>query len=421
MVEKLRFYFFNPVFTSTLILLFVFYTPVFNLKFETGVLSLLQLTDFSRVDGQILSTPVKSEKGKYYSAQFRLDKCWDKNNLSSTCNGKIKILIPTEFVEAHYPGKLYSISNSTNNCIYEKGGLYTFEVKPIQNGLIVKDCIENHWDNSFTGKTSYFRSLFRLQFKRLMFNWGKAGGLLLALLSGAKEYTEDSITNAFKFAGLSHILALSGMHLSMFSGIAMFIGKKSKRKKLSFIIRIISLILFVWFAGFSPSLLRAFICAVLVLLASIIDIPDPDMLIILCTSFLIQIVISPTDIPNLGFILSYGALAGILIFNKTFHKLYIKFISKYFSASISSSTSAQIITVPICFKNFGFYSPIGIIATCFVSPLISLFIYTGLVCIVLSLIFPFMANISAIFMNFLYNIIKYIVLTFAKVPVWRLN
>ena len=59
------------------------------------------------------------------------------------------------------------------------------------------------------------------------------------------------------------------MHLSMFSAIALFFGKRAGIKKLTFILRIITLIAFVWFAGFSPSLTRAFICAMLMIVANI--------------------------------------------------------------------------------------------------------------------------------------------------------
>ena len=49
-----------------------------------------------------------------------------------------------------------------------------------------------------------------------MYMWGSAGGLLLALLSASKEYTSSAFSDAFRLAGLSHILALSGMHVSIF-------------------------------------------------------------------------------------------------------------------------------------------------------------------------------------------------------------
>ena len=207
----------------------------------------------------------------------------------------------------------------------------------------------------------------------------------------------------------------------MFSGIALFIGGKIGKKKLTFIIRVIALILFVWFAGFSPSLLRAFICSFLMIIAALANVSKPDMLIILCFSFLMQTIISPGDIYNTGFILSYSALAGILLTNKFFEKFYIRFLPKTLALSVSSSTGAQIFTAPISLKIFGTFSPIGIIATTVVSPIITIFIYAGLSLILLSLIFPFLSVPSGIFINFLYTIIKFLVNIFSKAFIWRIN
>lgn len=421
MVSSKKKLFLNPIVFATAILIFVFYTPCFKIKLYEKPQFLFSQNQIKNICGVIKSSPIKQESQKYYSCSFELINVSTDKGLSSNAKGKIRILIPSQMVEAFFPGKLYSTSKSTINCIYEQGGTYSFDGIFNKDFFIVKNCIKNDWEKSFIGRISYFRALIRLQFKRLMYTWGKAGGFVLALLSGAKEYLDKDIAIAFRKSGLSHILALSGMHLSMFSGLAIFIGKKAKRKKLSFIIRIISLILFVWFAGFSPSLLRAFICASLVLFCSLIDIPNPNMFIILCCSFILQSMISPSDLQNIAFILSYGALSGIILFNSIIRKFYIKIIPPSISSSLSSSTSAQIFTVPISLKVFGSYSPIGLIATCFISPLITIFIYSSLFFIILSLIFPFLSNISAIFMNFLYTIIKALVKIFSKAPIWSFN
>lgn len=408
------------LFLAVFVLIIILYSPLFKLNLNRGVFCLKDLSNIDSITGTIKTSPAKGSNGKYYSSTFIIKSVKYKMEKYG-CNGEIKIQIPSSLVEAYFPGKLFSKSKSKENGLFETGGIYSFSVHVSKGVFYVSECMEVAWPETVKGRIQYFRAQTRLGFKRLMSSWGKAGGLLVALLCGSREYTDDTISEAFRKAGLSHILALSGMHLSLFSGIAMFVGKKSKRKQLSFIIRIIALILFVWFAGFSPSLLRAFICAMLVLFASVVDEQSPDMLVILCFSFILQIIISPSDLQSLGFILSYSALSGIIIFNRFFKVLYIKLVPNYVAVSLASSTSAQIFTIPISMAKFGTYSPVGIIATCFISPLITLFIYSGLIFILLSLIFPFMSNLGAFFMNLLYNVINYMVLIFSKAPVWRLN
>ena len=366
------------------------------------------------------STPVKISSGKYYSANLSVNKLYSKTSNSSAF-GTIKVYIPTEMVESYFPGKLFSLAKNKGAFIYEAGASYTFQGKFSKDGFYVKECSSCSWPTNLFGKIDYFRALCRLHFKRLMYKWGQGGGLLLALLSGSKEYTESTTSDAFKNAGLSHILALSGMHLSMFSAISLFLVNIIGRKKLTYIIRIIALIFFVWFAGFSPSLLRAFICAILSLLSTMYGSKKTDLLLILCFSFLLQSIISPSDIYNIGFIMSYGALAGIIISSSFFRFFYSKLFPNFISNSLAASSGAQIITAPISLKVFGSFAPIGIIATSIVSPLITIFIYSGLTLIILSLLIPILEGPSGIFINFQYNIIKYLVLIFSRVPKWSVN
>ncbi|MCQ2591631.1 MAG: ComEC/Rec2 family competence protein [Treponema sp.] len=406
----------KSIFIAVLICIVILYSKIVPLRNRNPYCSIVPFEKISGITGELLSSPVKSSGGKTYSASFRIIEIISDNAIVSTGKGIITIFVPAVMIEAFYPGKLYSPAKEKGALLWEKGGIYKIKGHSIQQNFLVESVFQGFFPQSLSGKICFFRALCRLQFKRLMFSWGKAGGLLLALLCGSREYTEESIIGSFKNAGLSHILALSGMHLSMFSGLAMFFGKKIGRKKITFCIRVTVLIIFVWFAGFSPSLLRAFICSMLLLIATLANVKQPDTLLILCFSFILQIILSPFDLYNMGFILSYSALAGILLFNDFFRKVLSCFLPNYFSASLGASISAQTFTIPFSLKSFGSYSPIGIIATTFVSPAITIFIYSGLFLILLSLIFPVLASPSGIFINFLYTIIKYMVAFFAKCP-----
>lgn len=413
-------YFTKPFFIASVVCAFIFYSGFFSFS-EKEMRSLILKDEISFLQVRLLASPSKCENGKYYSSVGFALYAANENGISSSANGKVKIFIPSENVEAFFPGKLYSSAAENGAFLFETGGIYNFSGKNHKNGFYVEKCHSCFWEDSTNGKICKFRALCRLQFKRLMYSWGEAGGLLLALLSGAREYTEIQTASAFRHAGLSHILALSGMHLSMFSAIAIFCGDKLGRKKLTYLIRIIALILFVWFAGFSPSLLRAFICAVLSLLTTMCGTEKPDMILILCFSFLLQSFISPDSIHNAGFILSYGALAGILLTNSFFNKILSRIFPRIVSDSLSSSAGAQIFTAPVSIKLFGTFCPIGIIATTVVSPFITIFIYSGLILIILTLIFPNIQIYSGFFVNILYTVIKFFVTFFSKAPFIQLK
>ncbi len=423
MAVKTFCYFKKPVFLSSLICIFIFYSGLFKISDRNKTRYLIKENDIKIISGKMLSSPAKISSGKYYSADFALEAVKSKSGITSSAKGRLKIFIPSEIAEAYAPGKLFSTArnyrtskNQTEVYLYESGGRYTFTGKSTPKGFYAENCTACEWTPDAKGRLQYLRALCRLHFKRLMYGWGSAGGLLLALLSGAREYTDAATQDNFRRAGLSHILALSGMHLSMFSAIAVFFGNNAGIKKLSFILRITTLIVFVWFAGFSPSLVRAFICAMLTIAASIAGARKPDLLSILCCSFLFQSALCPQDIHNAGFILSYGALAGILLTAGLFNSFYSKFSPRPIASSLSAATGAQTFTAPISLKLFGSFSPIGIVSATVVLPFITVFIYSGLALILLSLLFPILSKPSGIFINLQYTVITYIVNIFSGVP-----
>ena len=411
----------NSVFLAALICIILFYSGLIKLQDRNQYFSLIPVRQTNTLQGQLINSPVKTSDGNYYYAKLKVWKLKGEN-IRASGQGNVKVYIPSDIVEAYFPGKLYSKAGQEGGAFFEAGGVYQLEgAFNSKNYFYVTSCSDYYFPKSIYGRLDYIRALCRLQFKRLMFSWGPAGGLLLALLCAAKEYTSSDLALSFKNAGLSHILALSGMHLSMFSGIAMFIGKRIGRKKLSFIIRVIALLLFVWFAGFSPSLLRAFLCSFFMIIAALANVKKPDLLLILAFSFLCQTIIAPQDIYNSGFILSYAALAGILLTNRYFSSFYNRFLPSYFANSLGSSTGAQVFTAPISLTLFGSFAPIGIIATSIVSPLVTLFIYSGLFFIIISLLIPPLALPSGIFINFEYTVIKFLTSFFSKAFIWRIN
>ena len=422
-VERSLNYFKKPVFLSSLICIFIFYSDLFCIPDRTSPRSLLNPNQITEITGTIISSPAKTGNGSYYTATFSLESAADARDFRSSATGRLKIMIPAELAEAYSPGRLYSQTKKKGTIqafLYESGGHCTFCGRLTNNCFYIRQCTASYWPSTCRGRLRRFRALCRLQFKRLMYAWGSGGGLLLALLCGAREYTEAATSDAFRRAGLSHILALSGMHLSMFSQIALFFGNRAGIKKLTFVLRISALIGFVWFAGFSPSLVRAFICSMLSVAAAIAGAKKPDMFSILCFSFLFQSAVCPQDIHNAAFILSYGALAGILFTGNFFSRFYSKFSPKPIASSLSAATGAQTITAPISLKIFGSFSPIGIVSATVVSPFVTVFIYSGLLLILLSLIFPFLSKPSGIFINLQYTVITYIVNLFSLVPNWNL-
>lgn len=405
----------NPLTIASFISVFLIFSNLFSFPERRSFNCVFESSKIKGLYGKVISSPVINSKQTFYTMDFMVLNAESELGKGSG-SGKITLYIRPEIVEAFFPGRLYSISAMKGGTFIENGSLLSVKGSFLRGSFYADQVISCSFEKEGFVKLKRFRALARLQFKRLMYEWKDGGGLLLSLLSGSREYTEADLQDNFRKAGLSHVLALSGMHLSILMGIAVFFGKKMKIYKLMLVFQFISITVFVWFAGFSPSLLRAFICSIVLLFEEITSVRKSSMIEVLSFSFLVQAVLRPDDLFTLGFILSYGALIGILLFGNFFRRFYTRFTPKMLAQSLSASTGAQACTVPVSLKYFGAVSPIGIISTVFVSPLISIFIYSGLVFIILCLLIPGLTGLCGIFLNLLYNLIVILVSFFSKFP-----
>ena len=411
----------NPIFLSSLILAFLFYSGIAKVRERRPFVTLAQESRVTGVSGVISSNPVKTSLfSSSYKATFSAESVLTQDGFFEA-RGDVTVFVPGALAEAFFPGKLYSAgeSESGGGFLLESGARFSFEVEPIQkpgfeHSFLVRRGSALGWDGNFlTRRVNHFRALCRLQFRRLMFAWGNAGGLLLALLSGSREYTEKAVSDAFRDAGLSHILALSGMHLGLFGAIANFFGKRARGRNFGDALQLGAVIFFVWFAGLSPSLFRAFLAALILYLNSLFRMNRPDSLSLLGVCFILHSLLFPAHIHDAAFMLSYSSLAGIILFGKMFRKIYPIFVPHRLRLSLSDSSAAQLSTAPVSLRLFGKIAPQGIVAALFVSPLVFLFLYLGLFGVIICLFLPFLSAPFSAIMNGLYFLIKKLVLFFS--------
>lgn len=419
MLKDILDYLKNPFLIAAVAVSLLIYSGLLPLRPKNPYYSMLPLQSVIELSGGISSNPSRFSSGSYYSATIDLESVSSLQNSSlvkAEAGGQIKLWIPSGIVEALYPGKLFSLSGKS--ALIEKGerivcrGVW----KEDYQCFLVSSLEHLGHGSGFWGELEHFRALCRLIFKRLMYSWGAAGGLVLSLLSGSREYLADNVADSFRNAGLSHILALSGMHLSFFAGLSSKAGVSILGKRWSRLFQALGILFFIWFAGLSPSLFRAFLCSALAIIAKGVFCCTADTLEILSVSFLIHVCLIPDDAMTAAFMLSYGALAGILIFSKLFQRLFSVIFPPKLSSSLSASTSAQALTAPISLKLFGSFAPIGIVATVFAAPLISVFLALAIAGIIISLCMPFLSTAFGDIMNLLYDLIVWIVGLFASCP-----
>ncbi len=444
MVKTKNSLFFSPSFLVALTISLLVYSGLLPVSQRDRLVSFLPINEVEKIEGVIRNNPTKTSNGTYYSVQANTTLTSNKKAVSEA-EGTVQLLIPTEMVEALYPGKLYSSQyNEAGQIvpIIENGLLFKADVQNINSYedssqkrqsyplYIVKNIYQMGWVNNF----AYIRTIMRLEFKRLLYAWGDAGGLLLALLSGAREYTNVDIAEGFRKAGLSHILALSGMHLSLFAGLALGGGKLIAGKRVGTIFSFFAVIVFVWFAGLSPSLFRAFVCNSIALLLSYCSLPGVSgnteviyrfispsftsirLLRILSLSFIIHVCLFPQDMFTPAFMLSYGALVGIALSEYLIKPYIVRFLPQFLTSPLSAAIGAQLCTSPVTISLFGTLMPIGILSSVIVSPIALAFLVIGIFCILICIAIPFLLYPIGDIISGIYWFLEWIVLWFAQFP-----
>ncbi|MCL2211415.1 MAG: ComEC/Rec2 family competence protein [Treponema sp.] len=213
----------------------------------------------------------------------------------------------------------------------------------------------------------------------------KWGGLALALLLGVRDNLDTEFTTQYRNAGLSYILALSGMHLAIIAALISFLLKKPLGLNASLITGAVIIILYCLLVGPMPSLNRSALMYVLGVLAVLGSLPKKAMSV-LSLSFLIQIIVTPAAGNTLSFILSYAALLGILITGKAFASIFKGMIPDFVLQPLSLSTGAFLATAGICGFVFGMIAPMGIITGLAVAPLTTVFMIGSIIWLALDFI-----------------------------------
>ena len=375
----------------------------------------------------------------YYRIPVKLIACSTGRNEQFSASGTVQLFVPAALVRGTYSGGITRIGRAEQS----------ESVAPLLSGTAVfAEALRNPQECRFYvrgmrlavqgkfGKTgtvfyarpvqpvflgwnsplSRLRAFFRFAFMRMLYGWGEAGGLLLALLAADKAFLPAECIAAFRNAGLAHILALSGMHLSLIGTAALQGGRIFRHKSRAAWFSLAAVFLFVWFAGSAPSLNRALGMVCIAAAGRALGLKPPP-LSVLCAMLTVHIAIAGAEAITLGFMLSYGACAGIIIFGEACARFMAGKIPPSFAGSISASVGAQLFTAPIVISAIGNIAAAGVIASCVVSPLVSVFLIAGLICIPIALIFPFTSSLLGYGLNVAYRIIFTAADFFARLPV----
>ena len=241
------------------------------------------------------------------------------------------------------------------------------------------------------------------------------GSLASALLLGIRDNLDTELSGGFRNAGCSHILALSGMHLAIISGILAFLLKRPLGIRRASAAGAVFIVFYVFIAGSQPSLVRAAIMYLIGVFAVWTSLKT-NGLSLLSLAFIIQLFYQSGTGDSLSFILSYLALAGILTLGESIREIFRGRLPEIINGSLASSLGAFIITSPVVAFFFGTLRPVGIIAGIFLALLSSIFMVLSLAALIFSFLPLPIWNIFDFILTWIYRFLELLVSVAGRFP-----
>ena len=181
-------------------------------------------------------------------------------------------------------------------------------------------------------------------------------GIAAALLLGWRDDLDDLVLLHFRQAGIAHLLCVSGLHVGIVAWMAgllfFFMGKLRWQRVLKGSVSLVAVWAFAFVTGLAPSTLRAAVMFSLLIVGGMLQersLPLND----LCTSALLLLIINPNLLFDVGFQLSYTAVAGILLWREPLSLAGLIDTDRWWNRSayhlwklIRLTISAQIFTLP---------------------------------------------------------------------------
>ena len=247
--------------------------------------------------------------------------------------------------------------------------------------------------------------------------------ILKGLLLGDSSNIEEDIKENFRNASMSHILAISGMHISyVIIGIDKLLSKRIGKRSTKIVI-IIILIIYMFITGFSPSIIRATVMGILVIISNLVYRKN-DIWTSISISLFVILIYNPYSIMNIGLQLSYLGIVGIIVFQKSIFQVLdnVKLKKKKYKKDnqkktkiidkveeiLSVSISAQIMIFPILLYHFNTFNPYFILSSFFISIIMEPIIILGFIFIIFSFISIYLSHSLSIFLDIGLQILMFI-------------
>ena len=374
----------NYLYLVLLILIIILTILRINLKpklfYDNKYYEVIGTIENINIDGNKLILDIKSREeliGTYYFKNIK-----EKNKFNLLLGDKVKI-----------KGEIISPNIPTNDNVFNYNKY--LRNKSIYH-LIKIDCI-----NKLSSNDKFYYKVKNKIIDRMNNN-----AYLYTFIIGDKSLINDEVKSSYQVNGISHLFAISGMHISLLSSIILVILSKLKvRENYKYLIVTIFLVLYLFLTGLSPSIIRGVLFFIVFSYNKLYYFyisPINLFILVLC----ITLCINPFYIYEVSFLYSFLISLALL--------LSINYLStgNYLIRLLKVSTISFLVSIPISLYNFYEINILGIIYNLFFVPLVSLIIFP------LSLITFLCPYFEPIF-NFMISILEKLSLLLSNINIGR--
>ncbi|WP_036728542.1 DNA internalization-related competence protein ComEC/Rec2 [Peptoniphilus mikwangii] len=229
----------------------------------------------------------------------------------------------------------------------------------------------------------------------------KNADIINSILLGNSNYIDKDIKDNFRNIGLSHMLAISGLHMGIlmiiFEGILKLFGiSKVLRRSIALLFSFV----YLYLISMPIGAFRAYLMFGFMFMSFLFKYKYTSFNALILSA-MITILINPFSIYSPSFLLSYLSVLGIILFYKKFEILFQK---NYFGKSLALTLSVNIMLFPVSIYLFREFSVLGFISNVFLLPLYSFAIILSYILI----IFKPIAFLIAPSINFILNVASFL-------------
>ena len=211
-----------------------------------------------------------------------------------------------------------------------------------------------------------------------------------SLIFGNNSYLDEDVLASYRENGISHLFAISGLHISIFIMIISYVLDRMKIPLFfKSLILILILLFYMFLTNFSMSVLRGAIFTILILINKLLKLDIPIFNLLLLTLCII-LFMNPLNINNVGLLYSFLVTLFLVVFSHIINgksKVYSLFMISFI---------AFLVSYPITINNFNQVNFLSVIYNVFFVPYVSSIL---LPFTLVSFVFPFLDDVLFFFVK----------------------